>query len=106
MISNWLTIKDPEPTTVRCTHCKSYNTKRDGIRKNKNDINQKYECLDCGGYFSIRGRKKPDESDVKKAIEIYNTGLSLRKTQTTLAINGINVTHKTIANWIKANTSR
>lgn len=94
-----------EPITVtNCPSCNSVNIKKDGVRHNKSGDLQKYECLDCGKWFSINiGFKKMKHNPraVTTAMQLYFSGESLRNTQKSLKLIGTEVSHITINNWIE-----
>lgn len=90
-------------TAVSCPICNSYNLKKDGIRHNKEYDIQKYECSNCGKWFSVNvgfERMKHNPHAITTAIQLYFSGESLRNTMRSLEFIGTKVTHQTIANWI------
>ncbi len=94
-----------EPITVtNCPACNSVNIKKDGIRHNKSGDLQKYECLDCGKWFSVNigfEKMKHNPKAVTTAMQLYFSGESLRNTQKSLKFIGTEVSHITINNWIE-----
>ena len=93
-----------EVTIDSCKYCKSEKISKMGIRHNKNHDVQMYHCNDCKRKFSInlgfeRMRASPDQITI--AMNLHFNGESLRKTAQSLKLIGINVTHKTVQNWIK-----
>lgn len=98
-----------EPITVTgCPSCNSANLKKDGIRHNKSGDIQKYECLDCGKWFSVNigfAKMKHNPHAITTAIQLYFSGESLRNTMRSLEFIGTKVTHQTVANWIEKYTA-
>ena len=91
-----------------CPNCDSDNIKKDGIRHNKNYDIQKFKCKNCGKKYSINlgfEKMKASPQIVTSALQLYFTGESLRNTQKFLELQGVNVTHKTVWNWIRKYTN-
>jgi len=87
-----------------CQFCGSSNLKKDGIRKNKTGNIQKFYCRECHHYFTINigfERMKHNPQAITSAMQLYFSGESLRNTQKSLRLLGVEVTHKTIFMWIK-----
>jgi transposase-like protein len=87
-----------------CQYCHSTNLKKDGIRKNKSGHIQKFYCRDCHHYFTINigfERMKHNPQAVTTAMQLYFSGESLRNTQRSLRLIGVEVSHKTVFMWIK-----
>jgi len=87
-----------------CQYCNSINIKKDGIRKNKSGNIQKFYCRDCHHYFSINigfEKMKHNPKAITTAIQLYFSGESLRNTQKSLRLLGVEVSHKTVYMWIK-----
>ena len=79
-----------------CVFCHSTNLKKNGIRHNKSGDIQRFECLDCHRTFSINigfEKMKHNPKAITTAMQLYFSGESLR-------FLGIDVSHKTIHNWI------
>ena len=67
-------------------------------------ILQKYECLECGKWFSVNigfEKMKHNPRAVTTAMQLYFSGESLRNTQKSLKFIGTEVSHITINNWIE-----
>lgn len=94
-----------EPVIItNCPICNSQNVKKDGIRHNKSGDLQRYECLDCGKWFSVNvgfEKMKHNPKAVTAAMQLYFSGESLRNTQRSLEMIGTKVSHRTVANWIE-----
>ncbi|MGA3191514.1 MAG: DDE-type integrase/transposase/recombinase [Candidatus Bathyarchaeia archaeon] len=87
-----------------CQYCGSSNLKKDGIRRNKTGAIQKFHCRDCHHYFTINigfERMKHNPQAITSAMQLYFSGESLRNTQKSLKLLGVEVTHKTVFMWIK-----
>jgi transposase-like protein len=86
-----------------CIFCHSANLKKNGIRHNKSGDIQRFECLDCHRTFSINigfEKMKHNPKAITTAMQLYFSGESLRNTEKSLRFLGIDVSHKTIHNWI------
>ncbi len=94
-------------TTSDCQYCGSKHMKKMGMRHNKSGNIQRYLCLDCGKSYSINigfERMKHNPTAITTALQLYFSGESLRNTQESLQLLGVEVSHKTIYNWIKKYT--
>jgi putative transposase len=93
-----------EPIIVTsCPSCNSPNINRKGIRHNKSGDLQKYACKDFSKIFSINigfERMKHNPQAITAAMQLYFSGESLRNTQKSLKLIGVEVSHQTVANWI------
>ncbi len=98
-----------EPVIVDyCLVCHSKNVEKGGIRHNKSGAIQKYHCRECGKWFSINigfEKMKHNPKAITAAMQLYFSGESLRNTEESLRLFGINVSHQTISNWIEKYTS-
>ena len=93
-----------EPIFVTaCPSCNSPNIKKAGIRHNKCGDIQRYACKDCSKIFSFNlgfERMKHNPRGITTAMQLYFSGESLRNTQRSLSLIGVEVSHQTVANWI------
>jgi transposase-like protein len=90
-----------------CAFCHSTHTKKFGIRHNKAGDIQRFMCLDCGKSYSVNigfERMKHNPQAITAAMQLYFSGESLRNTMESLKLLGVEVSHKTIYNWIKKYT--
>ena len=93
-----------EVNVCSCQYCGSKNLKKDGIRKNKSGNIQKFFCRDCHKYFTINigfEKMKHNPQAITSAMQLYFSGESLRNTQKSLKLLGVEVSHKTVFMWIK-----
>lgn len=93
-----------EVNVQNCQYCGSSNLKKDGIRRNKVGNIQKFYCRDCHHYFTINigfERMKHNPKAITSAMQLYFSGESLRNTQKSLKLLGVQVSHKTVFMWIK-----
>jgi transposase-like protein len=93
-----------EVNVQNCQYCGSSNLKKDGVRRNKVGTIQKFYCRDCQHYFTINigfERMKHNPQAVTSAMQLYFSGESLRNTQKSLRLLGVEVSHKTVFMWIK-----
>jgi transposase-like protein len=94
----------PIENLTECIYCGSSNLKKDGVRKNKSGTIQKFYCRDCHKYMTFNigfERMKHNPQAVTSAMQLYFSGESLRNTQKSLKLLGVEVSHKTVFMWIK-----
>jgi putative transposase len=97
----------PMDNLSNCIYCGSSNLKRKGIRKNKSGNIQKFYCRDCHKYFTFNigfERMKHNPQAVTTAMQLYFSGESLRNTMQSLKLLGVEVSYRTILNWIRKYT--
>lgn len=94
-----------EPVKIdSCPKCKSSNLSKHGIRHNKYYDIQRYSCKDCNFRFTINlgfEKMKGTPQIVTSAMQLYFTGESFRNVQKFLRLQGVEVTHRTVYNWVK-----
>jgi putative transposase len=101
------TVRIEPITKYACPHCNSENIRKFGLRKNKSGHVQRYACIDCKKTFSVNlgfEGMKASPQIITSALQLYFTGESLRNVQKFLRLQGAEVTHVTIYNWIKKYT--
>ena len=99
-----LGVLAPFETAEACIYCGSAHVVKDGQRHNKSGSIQKFNCLDCGKYFTINigfERMKHNPKAITTALQLYFSGESLRSTQRSLRLLGVEVSHKTVWKWIQ-----
>lgn len=87
----------------KCIYCKSPNIVRNGSRKTKSEIRQRYLCKDCKKRFVIEAIKyvKGNSKIITLTMDLYFKGLSLRDiTDTIYQFYGLKLHHETIRRWI------
>lgn len=87
-----------------CLYCKSHSITKRGIRHNKYGNIQIYFCKDCKKRFSINlGFEKMRSSPqvITSAMQLYFTGESLRNVTKFLQLQGVEISHVSVYNWIK-----
>jgi len=97
-------VIEPINAIHACIFCQSSKIVKDGIRHNKHGDIQKFNCVECGRYFTINigfERMKHDPKGITTAMQLYFSGESLRSTARSLRLLGMNVSHQTIYNWIE-----
>lgn len=90
-----------------CIYCHSGNMTKDGLRHNKYGSIQKFQCKDCKKYFTINigfEKMKHDPKGITTAMQLYFSGESLRNVAKSLKLIGVDVSHKTVYNWIEKYT--
>jgi len=93
-----------EITISKCVCCHSEDIKKFGVRHNKSGDIQRFLCGDCGKTFSVNigfERMKHNPQAITTAMQLYFSGESLRNTQKSLRLLGVEVSHKTVYMWIK-----
>jgi transposase-like protein len=93
-----------EVTVSKCVFCHSANIKKFGVRRNKAGDIQRFLCADCGKTFSVNigfERMKHNPQAITSAMQLYFSGESLRNTMQSLKLLGVEVSYRTILNWIK-----
>lgn len=92
--------------SVRCCFCKSQNYIKKGFRKtdNRGKI-QKYECKDCGKFFTNDEgfyRMRNPEDKITQAIDLYFSNLSSRKIRNHFRRHRPdNCSHITVLDWCR-----
>jgi transposase-like protein len=97
----------PIENISQCIYCGSNNIKKKGLRKNKAGNIQKFYCRDCRKYFSFNigfERMKHSPQAITSAMQLYFSGESLRNTMRSLRLLGVEVSYRTILNWIRKYT--
>jgi len=93
-----------EITVSSCVFCHSSNIKKFGVRRNKSGDIQRFVCGDCKKTFSVNigfERMKHNPQAITSAMQLYFSGESLRNTMKSLRLLGVEVSYRTILNWIK-----
>jgi len=98
-------IRRIEPVTAQCCiFCKSPYIVRDGLRHNKHQDIQKYNCRKCGRYFTINlGFEKMHATPqmITTAMQLYFTGESFRNVKRFLDLQGVKMSHVAVFKWIR-----
>lgn len=92
----------------KCPNCASKDFIRKGRRHNKYGDMQRYACKNCGKWFNFNlgfERMRANPQTITSAMQLYFTGESLRNVQKFLRLQGVEVSHQTIYNWIKKYTN-
>ena len=90
---------------IICEKCNGKNIKKDGVRetKNRGEV-QRYKCKDCSYRFSLDDgfwKMKNHENKVTSCMNLYYSGMSLRKIQEHLQMfTPKNSHYSTIYRWI------
>jgi len=95
---------EPIENLTECIYCGSSNIVKDGVRHNKHGDIQVFYCKDCSHYstFNIGFEKmKHNPQAITSAMQLYFSGESLRNTQKSLKLLGVQVSHKTVYMWIR-----
>lgn len=87
-----------------CPFCHSQTIKRFGVRRNKSGDIQRFLCEFCKRTFSINiafEKMKHNPQAITTAMQLYFSGESLRNTQKSLLLLGVQVDHTTVMRWIE-----
>jgi transposase-like protein len=94
---------------LECICCDSTNLKKDGVKRNKSGIIQKFYCRTCKKYVTFNlgfEKMKHNPQAITTAMQLYFSGESLRNTMNSLKRLGVEVSHQTVYNWIKKYVKR
>ena len=86
-----------------CKFCDSGRIKKWGMRKTKNGSSQRFKCLDCGKRFTTNfgfEKRQYGPEIITLAMQSYFQGMSVRDIADNLAMAGIDVSFKTVYNWV------
>jgi len=89
---------------LHCPFCNSKKLQKQGKRKNKLQVLQKYKCLNCRKYFTDKSlpNKTYSSNIILSAVSYYNLGNSQKNTAKTLNSRfKIKLPQRTISQWIK-----
>src|SRR4030067_3437420 len=89
---------------IICPYCNSSITKKEGKRKTKRQITQKYKCLECNKHFSDKKlmRKSYPPKIILNSISHFNQGYTLKETEKLIARRfKTKVPVSTINSWTK-----
>jgi transposase-like protein len=94
-----------EPISIGCCiYCKSPSIVKDGLRYNKYETIQKFNCRGCGRHFRINlGFEKMHATPemITSALQLYSTGESFRNIEKSLRLQGVKMSHVAIYKWVK-----
>ncbi len=91
----------------RCIRCASDKLVKDGIRHNKYGDIQRFSCKNCNKRFTVNlgfEKMRATPQAITSAMQLYFTGESLRNVKQFLTLQGVNVSHQTVYNWINKYT--
>lgn len=91
-----------------CLFCYSSNLKKFGVRHNKYGNIQRFLCADCSRTFSVNlgfEKMKHSPQGITTAMQLYFSGESLRNTARSLRLIGVQVSYRTVLNWINKYTA-
>ena len=101
-VKNSVVIEEVSVST--CIFCHSGDVKKFGLRHNKSGGIQRFLCRTCGKTFSVNigfEKMKHNPKAITSAMQLYFSGESLRNTQRSLKLLGVQVSHKTVYKWIE-----
>lgn len=85
-----------------CVYCHSKNLKKDGMRRNKHGLKQRYKCKDCGKRFVIDKIKgySSNSNIIALTMDLYFKGMSYRKITDILNQHyKLKLAHTTVMRW-------
>ena len=89
---------------ITCDKCNSTNIVKNGKRKNKSGVINRYLCKECGFRFTDNEGFKKRRSDPEKialALDLYFRGLSVRKVAEHFQqVYNLHISHMTVYRWI------
>lgn len=102
------TLKNTKETIIQdniiCDKCQSTNIVKNGTRKNKNGIINRYLCKKCGYRFTDNNGFKKRRNEPEKialALDLYFRGLSVRKiAEHFQQVHNLKISHMTVYRWI------
>ncbi len=86
-----------------CKYCDSGRLRKDGMRETKKGKIQRFKCLDCKKRFTANfGFEKMRYNDViiTRALQMYYSGMSVRKIADCFEQEEIEVSYRTIYDWL------
>jgi transposase-like protein/predicted nucleic acid-binding Zn finger protein len=98
-------IKPVEVTA--CIFCHGTTLKKFGLRHNKYGDIQRFLCAGCNRTFSMNlgfEKMKHNPQGITMAMQLYFSGESLRNTARSLRLIGVQVSYRTVLNWINKYT--
>ena len=87
-----------------CPRCQSEEIRKSGLRHNLSGDIQRYECKNCGYWFTINlgfERMKATPQTVTLAMQLYFSGLSFASTAKALRLKGVKVSGVGVYKWVK-----
>lgn len=95
----------PEEKPEVCVSCGSTELVKDGLRKNKNGVIQRFLCKSCGHRFVTNygfQKMKNDPKIITLVMDLYFKGISYRKIVDHLKqFYGLKISHVALIKWIR-----
>ena len=94
----------PALSTQACLFCGSSQIIKKSIRHNKYGDLQRYLCKACGKRFSFNlgfEGMRASPQVITSAMQLYFTGESFRNVRNFLKLQGVNISHQSVYNWIQ-----
>ena len=88
----------------RCSRCAYDKIVKHGIRHNKRGDIQRFSCKNCHKRFTVNlgfEKMRATPQVITSSMQLYFTGESLRSVQKFIRLQGVEVSHQTIYNWIQ-----
>jgi len=87
----------------QCDKCGSFNVVKNGQRKSKMGLRQRYRCNDCEHRFTVDiiKHRKGNTKLIALCMDLYFKGLSLRKISDTIEqFYNLKISHVAVRDWI------
>ncbi len=94
-------------TTLACRYCKSEKVIKFATRKTKFGNVQRYKCKDCSKRFSFNigfEQMHATPQIITTAMQLYFSGESFRNVQKFVKLQGLQISHVSVYNWISKYT--
>jgi len=88
----------------KCTYCGSFNTIKRGFRQNRFERLQRFQCRDCGRFFTEKklGQKSYPPRVIVRALSLYNSGFTLKETAEKINRRfALSIKPQTVHAWLK-----
>ncbi len=90
-----------------CPRCDSESIKRHGVRHNKHASLQRFQCKECGFWFTVNlgfeGMHATPQI-ITSAMQLYFTGASFRGVRDFLKLQGAEFSQQSVWNWVEKYT--
>ena len=91
-------------TVTFCKYCRSDRIVKQGTRRNKSGVVQRYVCRACKQTFSANfgfRYRRYDPAIVAEAVHLFYSNMSTRAVSDALKVRGISVTNSAIYKWVR-----
>jgi len=88
----------------KCIYCGSFNTIKRGFRQNRFERLQRFQCKDCGRFFTEKklGQRSYPSKVIVRALSLYNSGFTLKETAEKINKRfSLSIKPQTVHAWLK-----